>query len=363
MQVSVAGGKQGVVFWYLKTELKRKATCIEHNLRALSALRGLTGPDQPHLGLPPTNLAAPFQPSPRPLSGLALAVGPMGWYPGLLSWPWPSQVVSDCFPSLGFILTPTCRLSLGVWNCPGLVRDCSSWLRSWYVRCWCCSWSWELVVWCPIWQGRGKAWYRDGSHSGQAPIVSQHLSPNRRRFSRLRWFYPFISPLWGFCDQGTVQQHHSNFPFMLELLFSFVSCVWSHFIYCVSSVCREVEQAPQQWFLPWVQTPSSPHLVFKRVSFDMHRDSTAQHISGWSPGSASVCRPAELALHRKPLRLDVCAKLSTASIAADKMKEIKKFCLSLQILMLVWSLHRPEKNGYFSKVESNSQLSWPLPFD
>lgn len=70
----------------------------------------------------------------------------------------------------------------------------------------------------------------------------------------------------------------------------------------------------------------------------MHRDGTAQHIAGWSPVPASVCRPAELALHRKPLRLDVCANLSTSSIAADKMKKIRKellFSLSLQILMLV----------------------------
>lgn len=64
--------------------------------------------------------------------------------------------------------------------------------------------------------------------------------------------------------------------------------------------------------------------MFKRVSFDMHCDSTAQHVAGWSPVSAPVCRPAELALHHKPLCLRICAKLSTALISADKMSKTRK---------------------------------------
>lgn len=62
----------------------------------------------------------------------------------------------------------------------------------------------------------------------------------------------------------------------------------------------------------------------KRMSFGVHRDSTAWHVTGWGPASAPACGPVELLLHCKPLHLDGCTKLSTDLISADKIRKMRK---------------------------------------
>lgn len=114
---------------------------------------------------------------------------------------------------------------------------------------------------------------------------------------------------------------------MPELLFSLVSHVWSDFdkweIQSLSKLMALISSL-------------SPNFIFtipgvKRMSFDVHRDSTAWHVTGWGPASVPVCGPMELLLHCKPLHLDGCTKLSTDLISADKMKKMRKELFQLSL--------------------------------